>query len=112
MKLIESTMTASYQGIQTATFFLDVEKALDCIWHEGFLVKLKEILLPYWYVHQIASFLRDGTFQVKIHHALSSERQIIANIPQGSVLVSVFSNDTPEYGCCCLPMIWRLLLTI
>lgn len=41
-EIVESIMAAGCQGKQTATFFLDVERAFDRVWHECLLFKFKE----------------------------------------------------------------------
>jgi hypothetical protein len=63
----------------TGAIFLDVAKAFDTIWHDGFVYKLHTSDVPLVMVKLINSYLEHCIF-------LSTEREIQAGAPQGSVL--------------------------
>lgn len=83
----------------TAAIFLDVEKAFDRVWHEGLVHKIHKLGAPLQITKTIQSFLTDRSFKVRVDNTLSSERPILAGVPQGSclspMLFSIYSNDIP-----------------
>lgn len=86
-------------NINTASIFLDVEKAFDRVWHAGLLYKLSQLNIPTEIVKIIESFLTDRTFITKIEDSFSSIRHILAGVPQGSclspTLYLTYINDIP-----------------
>ena len=78
--------------------FLDIQQALDKVWHEGLLYKLKKIL-PYPYYSILKSYLSNRQFIVKCLGASSATFPIESGIPQGSVLgpvlFSIYTADLP-----------------
>jgi hypothetical protein len=74
------------QQRSTGAIFLDVAKAFDTVWHDGLVYKLHTAGLPLAMVKFINSFLEKRVFHANIGHALSTEREIEAGVPQGSVL--------------------------
>jgi len=85
--------------LNTASIFLDVEKAFDRVWHEGLLYKLSLTNIPPEIIHIIKSFLTDRTFITKIDDSFSTLRKIRAGVPQGSclspTLYLIYINDIP-----------------
>lgn len=78
--------------------FLDVPWALDSVWHDGLLYKLKKKFpAPYFLI--LKSYLNDRTFRVKIETSFSSVQKILAGISQGSDIASflytLFTADIP-----------------
>jgi len=67
------------------TAFLDISQAFDKVWHEGLLYKLSTFLPDNMY-RILQSYLRNIHFRTKYREAYSSLRQILAGVPQGSVL--------------------------
>jgi len=98
-KLIDQLSANLNQGIETAAVFLDVEKAFDCVWHDGLLHKMMEMDIPLQLIIIIESFLSDRTFSVKIESQNSSLRIARAGVPQGSclspTLFNIYTNDMP-----------------
>jgi len=98
-KLIDQLSANLNQGIQTAAVFLDVEKAFDCVWHDGLLHKMMKMDIPLQLIKIIESFLSDRTFSVKIESQNSSLRIGRAGVPQGSclspTLFNIYTNDMP-----------------
>lgn len=98
-KLIDQISANLNQGIQTAAVFLDVEKAFDCVWHDGLLHKMLKMDIPLQLIKIIESFLSNRTFSVKIEGQNSSLRVARAGVPQGSclspTLFNIYTNDMP-----------------
>jgi hypothetical protein len=74
------------QGKSTGAIFLYVAKAFDTVWHDGLVHKLHTAGLLLAMVKLMNSFLQNRVFHAKIGDALSTEREIEAGVPQGSVL--------------------------
>lgn len=85
LALVEDVIKGFNSLSYTAAVFLDVKKAFDSVWHTGLLYKISKYLSPSLTI-LIASYLQNRTFQVKIDGSLSSTRNAIAGVPQGSVL--------------------------
>lgn len=68
------------------------------MWHPGLLFKLKQIL-PYDLYVLLQSYLTDRTFVVRINNSYSKEHEVLASVPQGSVLgpllYSIYTADLP-----------------
>ncbi|KAL4104985.1 hypothetical protein QTP88_020260 [Uroleucon formosanum] len=86
-------------NINTASIYLDVEKAFDRVWHAGLLFKLSQLNIPTDIVKIIESFLTDRTFITKIEDSFSSTRHILAGVPQefclSPTLYLTYINDIP-----------------
>ncbi|CAH2106911.1 unnamed protein product [Euphydryas editha] len=82
-----------------SSVFLDVQQAFDRVWHKGLLCKIK-LLLPHNFYPIIESYLRDRIFQVKESDCTSGFYDILAGVPQGSVvgpvLYTIFTADLPQ----------------
>jgi len=56
----------------TGTVFLDVAKAFDTVWINGFLYKLTLLNFLSYIVHTISSYLQGPTFEASFQTATSS----------------------------------------
>jgi len=65
--------------------FLDISQTFDKVWHEGLLYKLSTFLPDNTY-RILHSYLTNRYFRTKYREAYSSLRQILAGVPQGSIL--------------------------
>lgn len=79
---------------------LDIEKAFDSVWHDGLLYKLSHFGFPLAIIKIIKSFLQNRTFSVKYKNVLSTSRNLLAGVPQGSslspVLYNIYTSDLPD----------------
>jgi Reverse transcriptase (RNA-dependent DNA polymerase)/Endonuclease-reverse transcriptase len=89
-------------GQSTGMVFFDSEKAFDSVWHGGLIYKLFGFGYPRYIQHIIYSFLTDRSFQVFINKTFSSQNNIPAGVPQGSVLspslYNIFNSDIPAHN--------------
>jgi hypothetical protein len=84
----------------TGAVFLEVGKAFDTVWIDGFRYKLTLLNFPSYIVHTISSYLRGRTFEASFRSATSSRRGMLAGVAQGGlispVLFSLYVNDIPS----------------
>jgi hypothetical protein len=65
--------------------FLDISKAIDKLWHEGLLHKIKTVFPDS--IHKILkSYLENRYFLLKYREELISLQPVLSGVPQGSVL--------------------------
>lgn len=95
-----------------SAIFLDVTKALDKVWHDNRIHKMKKFL-PQQYWQLLPSYISEIYFRIKKEYAYFDLKQIKARGPQGSVLgpilyllytsnipdleqntIAIFTNDT------------------
>ncbi|XP_016664374.2 uncharacterized protein LOC100161354 isoform X2 [Acyrthosiphon pisum] len=85
--------------INTASVFIDVEKAFDKVWHDGLLFKMNKMHIHPALIKIIHSFLENRTFAVKQEDQTSTSRPILSGVPQGSclspTLFLIYTNDIP-----------------
>lgn len=83
---------------------LDIEKAFDSVWHDGLIYKLNNYGFPKYLLKLTKSFVTDRKFLVAINGTFSSQRNIPAGVPQGSVLspliYSLFISDFKKLKNC------------
>jgi hypothetical protein len=74
------------KNISTTAVFLDIEKVFDTTWHLGLLYNLLELKFSISLIKLISSFLSKRKFRVSVEDEMSTPRDILAGVPQGSVL--------------------------
>jgi hypothetical protein len=72
--------------MSTAAVFLDIKKAFNMKWHSGLLHMLLESEFLTSFIKVIGSFLTDRIFKVLVGGEFSMAREIVAGVPQGSIL--------------------------
>ncbi|GFT73218.1 RNA-directed DNA polymerase from mobile element jockey [Trichonephila clavipes] len=100
LRVVEYIKSGFQDRKSTGAVFLDIQKAFDRVWHVGLLYKLIKMNTPPHLIKLINSFLNNRSFTVKVNNTHSSNRIIIAGMPQGSsispILFNIYVNDTPR----------------
>ena len=83
---LESWTKALDEGYPVDVVYLDFEKAFDTVPIQRMLLKLDHYGVRGQLLKWIKEYLTKRTFRVRVGDALSSERDVISGVPQGSVL--------------------------
>ena len=70
----------------TAAIFLDLQKAFDTVWHQGMILRLKELGISGNFLHVIHSFLTTRFINLKVNGYTHPAKICTTGLPQGSVL--------------------------
>ena len=79
-------MESYNRGEHVAATFLDTEKALDNVWHNGLRYKIFQLDLSTKLTRWLSDVLVGRVIQVNVNGFLSNQINPKAEVPQGSVL--------------------------
>ena len=85
------------KGEYVSALFMDLSKAFDTINHDLLIAKLKAYGFSKEALKLMRSYLKNWKQKVQINDKFSSDRDVIAGVPQGSIddplLFDLFIND-------------------
>jgi hypothetical protein len=104
LRIIEEISMDFNRDISTGMVCLDVEKAFDSVWHDGLIFKMSQLKFPNYLLKIVQSFLSDRQSFVQVKFSKSSKFNVVAGVPQGSILsptlFNIYLNDIPTpKGC-------------
>lgn len=101
-RIVELILKNKNLSTPTGGIFLDIAKAFDRVWHEGLLYKLIKLKIPAYLIILINSYLSNRQFYCSVNQEYSSIKNILAGVPQGSilgpVLYNLFVQDIPKHN--------------
>lgn len=99
-KLFDHLYLHSNHNEDTLAIFLDVEKAFDSVWHDGFKIyKMLQVDPPLNLCRIIQCFLSNRLIKIWYNNIISSNISFTANMPQSSCLsptiYNFYTNNMP-----------------
>lgn len=104
LRKVETIRAAWNHHAYVATFYFDIKKAFDTVWHNGLVWKVIQGGTPPAVCRMVSSYLQNRTFCVRVGDCESAEKNIHSGVPQGSVLgphlFNYFMADMPDIAPC------------
>ena len=73
------------EGFDVHSVFLDISKAIDKVWHDGIIFKLKQNGISGDLLNLLSNFLIIRRQRVVFNEQTSSQADVSAGLPQGSI---------------------------
>ncbi|GBN77820.1 putative RNA-directed DNA polymerase from transposon BS [Araneus ventricosus] len=97
LRMVEHIRDGFCNKIDTAAVFIDIAKAFDRVWIDGLLYKIHKLKVTRKLILLLQSYLKGGSFVVRVDKELSTPRTTEAGVVQGSRLgphcFNIFIND-------------------
>ena len=90
--------------LDVGSVYLDISKAFDRVWHDGLIHKLKRCGVSVQLLSLIQSFIRDRKQRTLLNGQCSKWGDILAGVPQGSILGPLFFSCIYKLSHCRLEM--------
>ena len=79
------------RGLKVRGIFIDISKAFDKVWHDCLIFKLLQNGVSRVMINILRNFLRNRKQRVVLNDQCSSWADVIADVPQGSILGPLLS---------------------
>jgi hypothetical protein len=104
VRLTDKISRGFQERLSTGMLLLDIEKAVDMVWHDVLIYKMSIKDYPVYLLKLTRSFLIGRDFILHYHGLVSRTHLVPAGLPQGATmsrtLYGIFTSDSPELNGC------------